>query len=601
MTLRIKRISSVYIKQYFAAEDIRLAFSILMPYILRQWKAYVSLFAFMWIDISLTLAYAWFFGAVTDAAIHSDFHRLKWLVPLGGLFLLLSVGSTYFGNYAETISETGVKNDLKADLLKHILLLPFNTISNLRSGDLLSHFTNDIHAIDGVIGSSLMNLIRLPFIYLAVFIYLMQINWTLSLISFLVAPAALLAGAVFGLLLRRNSRLIQSLLGNMNTLLSEIFHGYLVIRSFTMEKSAFKRFTEQNRELLSLELQNAKLRGLFHTGGYAISSIIFLLSLSVGAYFISIKVMSVGALLTFINLVDHLIYPLTGLAGQWANLQRSVAAVERLSKVLKQTPESPRMPIYYSSMPSIRTIHLQNVTFSYDSRNPIFDQFHLQIPAGKIVAIVGPSGAGKTTLFNLLQGFYKPQAGAIWINGSRTDKYSTSQLRSFFAYVPQETFLFTGTIRENLMLARPGITEMSLVQAAEAANIHPFICSLPEGYETKIGEGGVQLSGGQKQRLAIARALLKDAPILLLDEATSALDNETEYQVKEALGRLMSNRTTLVIAHRLSTIRNADLIIVLDQGQIVQMGRHEELIDEDGLYRNLNQVQGHNREGAMVS
>ena len=218
----------------------------------------------------------------------------------------------------------------------------------------------------------------------------------------------------------------------------------------------------------------------------------------------------------------------------------------------------------------------------------MFDQFDLHIPAGKVIAFVGPSGAGKSTLFNLLQGFYQPQTGTIRINGMPIEELSFADLRSAIAHVPQETFLFGGTFRENLVMARPSVQEEEMIEACRSAYIHDFIQSMPDGYDTQIGERGVKLSGGQKQRLAIARAILKDAPILLLDEATSALDGETEYLVKRALDELMKNKTTLVIAHRLSTIQTADLIIVIDNGKIVQKGKHEDLILQKGLYQKLN-------------
>lgn len=598
MIERMQRKFSSYIEQYFVPDDIRKTFSLLMPYMLRYWRPNALLFLLLGVDVALTLVFAWFYGSITDAAIHGDITRLLRLVALGVALLIVSIFTAYFNVYLDTVATNGVKNNLKTDLYKRILLLPAAKHFNLRSGDLISHFTNDIHSIDGVIGRSFIELIKLPVIYLAVFIYLLQIHWKLAVLGVLAAPFALAIGAVFGLLLRRNSRLINELLGNMNGLLNETFQGFMMIRSFSIERWLFGKFAAQNRELFALELQNARLRGKFLAGGDAISTLIFLASLCFGAYFISRDMLTVGSLLTFVNLIDHMIYPLTGLAAQWAGFQRSVSAVERISRVMQETPESPRLPYYIRQAPAAVAIDVNNIAFSYDGRMRIFDRFDMHIPAGKVVAIVGQSGAGKTTLFNLLQGFFKPEEGAIWIDGRPADSYSSSELRSRFAYVPQETFLFDGTVRENLSIARPDIAEAEMREAAAAANIHDFICAFPDGYDTEIGERGLRLSGGQKQRLAIARAILKDAPILLLDEATSALDNESEHEVKEALDRLMQGRTTIVIAHRLSTIRHADLIIVLDKGKIVQQGNHEELMETDGLYRQLYQREFQKTEGA---
>lgn len=579
------------IKPYFTINDVRKTFSLLMPYIMKQRKAYAVLFILLFINIALTLASAWFFGNILDAAIQGNLHRIKWLILVGCLLTFISITSGFLDMYVETVATNGVKRDLKAHLFKHILLLPAKNASNLRSGELLSHFTNDIHSIDGIIGASLIDLIRLPLIYITVFIYLAYINWKLAVLSLLVAPAAALAGVVFGLLLRRNSRLIHDLLGKTNHLLNESFLGSSVIRSFTLEKVFYKKFSVQNQELYSLELKNMKLNGWFYAGGQIVSSFTFLVSMGLGAYFVSDGILSVGSLLTFVNLVGHLVYPLTGLASQWAGFQRSVTAVERILEILELPTESTELTSYTPPKPLLKSIQFENIVFSYDGQKKVVDQFQLTVPAGKVTAIVGASGAGKTTIFNLLQGFYKPQSGRIMMDDRPIEELSPSELRSSIAHVPQETFLFGGTIRENLMLARPDVTEEEMLKAAKAASIHEFIMSLPDQYDTEIGERGIKLSGGQKQRIAIARALLKDVPILLLDEATSALDNKTEYDVQEALNRLMENRTTLVIAHRLSTIQNADLIIVMDEGKIVQTGRHEELVAKEGLYRSLYDTQ----------
>ena len=255
---------------------------------------------------------------------------------------------------------------------------------------------------------------------------------------------------------------------------------------------------------------------------------------------------------------------------------------------LRKPVDLKELPSFGPTTEKIDSIQFDNVTFSYAENKQLLDQLHLKIPAGKVVALVGPSGAGKSTLFNLLQGFYKPQSGEIRISGKPIQEFSVSELRSSIAHVPQDTFLFAGTLRENLLIARSDITEKEMVDATISAEIHDFILSLPKGYDTQIGENGIKLSGGQKQRIAIARAIIKDAPILLLDEATSALDGETEYHVKEALEELMKGRTTIVIAHRLSTIQNADVILVMNNGKIVQRGTHNELINQNGLYRSLN-------------
>jgi ATP-binding cassette, subfamily B, bacterial len=590
-----------FFKPYFMFGDIKKAFKMLKPFILKQWKAYLMLFFILGFSIFFTLSFAWFFGQLTDAAIHSDFDQLKQLVPIGIGLTMLSITANFCEIYFETIASNGVKNELKEHLFHHILRLPAGETSNLRSGDLLSYFNNDIHAVDGVIGSSLINLIRLPLTYIAVLIYLYQINWILCLISVAIAPIAIAAGVFFGLLLKRNGRELHELVANINSLLAETFQGIQVIRSFTLENITFKNFCLKNKKYFQLELDNAKLQGWYYSGGYLINSIVFLTSLCLGAYFVSIGDMTVGSLLTFTNLVGYLVSPLTGMAGQWAGFQRSVTAIERLIALLERPASSSDLLTFSPSIKNVHSIQFKEISFSYDENKKVFDGFSLDIPQGKVVAFVGPSGAGKTTLFNLLQGFYHLQSGSIFINGKSTEELSLAELRSAIAHVPQETFLFAGTIRENLMLARPNILEEEMIEASNHANIHDFIISLPKGYETEIGERGIRLSGGQKQRIAIARAILKDAPILLLDEATSALDSETEYYVKDALDRLMENKTTLVIAHRLSTIQNADLIVVINDGMIVEMGSHEELMKQDGFYQKLTAADFKNEEKAGLS
>jgi ATP-binding cassette, subfamily B, bacterial len=582
---------STLARQYMNLSDLKRTFRMLKPFVFRQWKAYMAMFLLLFVDIFMTIAFAWFFGRMTDVAVKSDFTELRRLIPIGIMLVLVGIASNFFSIMIETITSNGLKRDLKNHLFHHILRLPLRQVSSRRSGDMISHFTNDINSVDGVVGSSLMDLIRLPLTYMAVFIYLIQIHWKLSLISVSVAPLAILAGAYFGLLLRNNSRLIHSLIGKINNTLTETFQGFQVIRSFTMEKLIYKKYSSANQKLYELEMENAKLSGWFSSGGQLVSSITYLISLCLGAYYVSKGVISVGSLLTFVSLVNYLVNPLTGLASQWAGFQWSVSALERVVHILEESAESPVVHEYTPLFKGLTSIEFKNVSFSYDDEKKIFDQFSLTVPRGETLAIVGPSGAGKSTLLNLLQGLYTPQHGTISINGKSREEYTLAQLRSSIAHVPQESFLFAGTIRENLLLARPGLSHEEIVSAAKSANIYEFIRSLPNGFETEIGERGIKLSGGQKQRLAIARAILKDAPILLLDEATSSLDSETEYHVKNALRSLMTGRTTIVIAHRLSTIQEADSIAVMDAGKVVQQGSHLDLINEEGLYKRLHQLQ----------
>lgn len=577
----------ILIKQNLNFKEIRRTFDLLKPFILKQWKAYAVLFMLLFVDLFLTIAFAKFYGNLTDTALHGGYKKVLSLIPYGLFLILLNITSNVSHLYFDTMATNGVKKELKNYLLHHILRIPAKETNQFYTGRLMAHFSNDIHGVDGVIGSSLLNLIRLPIVYATVFIYLAHINLTLSLLSLVIAPITGLSGILFGLLLRKNGRQIHQLVGSINQILNETFHGLHVIRSFTLEKKVYDQYNTKNEELYQLELENAKFRGWYFTGGQIINSVTFLVSLTVGALFLSKDVLTVGALLTFLNLVNHLVYPLTGMASRWAGFQRSIAALERVLDVLERPVQTPELPDYSPSIGLSESIYFKNVAFGYEEEQLVFENLHLEIPAGKVVALVGPSGAGKTTLFNLLQGFYQPQSGSIYFDRIPIESFSQMELRSAIGHVPQDTFLFSGTIRENLLLARRNISESEMVDAAVTAHIHEFILSLPSGYDTEIGEKGVKLSGGQKQRLAIARAILKDAPILLLDEATSALDGETEQHVKKALDELMKGRTTIVIAHRLSTVKNADLIFVMDQGKIVQMGSHQDLIKQGGLYGKL--------------
>lgn len=575
-------------KKWLGIENFRKTFILIGPSLKKHWLAYLGLTIIMILDLILTLAFATVFGQITDAAIHGDMTRLLQLTLTGLAVIISAVSIRFLETFLQASAVYSVKRDLKLNLFRHTLLLRADSMTKMRSGDILSRFDHDMKQIEQILGTCLLNLLRYPLIYCCVFIYLFQINPVLALVSCCIAPVAIAGSSVFGFMMRRNSRQINNLSGDNSQTVSEALHGYQVIRSFLLQRSLFNQYTAENQKLFCLELKNAKIQGLYYAGGETASRLTFFACLALGAYFISRNQMSVGALMTFTTLVSYLVFPLTGAAGNWAAFQRAAGAVERVQAILNLPLEAPKLPPDgIKPLPSApQGIQFDHVSFSYKPGQPVLNQFTLTVRPGKKTAIVGFSGAGKTTLFSLLLGFYQPQGGKICINGEAVSDIGLFHLRQRMAHVPQEPTLFNGTIRENLLLGRKKSSE-EVEEATHVAAIDDFISSLPARYETQIGERGLILSGGQKQRLAIARALLKDAPILLLDEATSALDSETEEKVKDALDHLMAGRTTLIIAHRLTTICNADHIVVMDHGRIVQEGTHQALIRQTGLYRRL--------------
>ncbi len=559
----------------------------IMPLMLRYWPIYIVLFLLLFADIAITLFFTWFLSKVTDAAIAGDVAIVRMLLLFGVCMVVASALADYYETKLEYEAVNRVRRDLKLNLFTHMLRLPAKFYSKHHSGDLVSRLTNDIESTEGAIGVNLLNLVRMPLMALAAFIYLMSIHWQLSLMALLLGPAALLIGGLFGKRIRDNSRVLQACLGRVNGLLHDVFAGNSVVRAFAMEHKFAKRYEADCDEVLRLERKDAGLMAMLYAGSSTVSLASFFVSLGLGAYFVAEGTISVGLLLAFVNLIQHLLYPFSGLARQWGGLQRSLAAVERIYSVMDEAPDRDRFPAYLAPGKLHTGIRLAAVSFTYEGRSSAIRGIDLTIPAGQTVAIVGPSGAGKSTLMQLIMGFHTPDQGSIHLDDHVHHNTDPDLWRSYMSLVPQEPYLFTGTIRDNIAGGCPDAELVDIQRAANEANAHSFIMDLPDGYDTWISERGSSLSGGQRQRLTIARAILKDAPILLLDEATSSLDGETEVAVKEALQRLMQGRTTIMIAHRLSALDGADRIIVLDQGKVVEEGTHDQLIEMSGLYARL--------------
>jgi ABC-type multidrug transport system fused ATPase/permease subunit len=503
---------------------------------------------------------------------------------------------TYFRVYLFTTVGENAVADMRQDIYRHVLMMPLDFFAQRRVGELSSRITADVSQIQDAVTTVFAEILRGILVIIFGIGFILYISPKMTFMMLLVLPVIIAVALIFSKFIRKMAREVQDQLADSNTVVQETLQGIGNVKAFSNEWFEVDRYNKSISNVVRLAIKNGRFRGLFA------STILFcvfgaiVLVVWYGARLMQHHQLSFGDLTAFVIYTVFVGGTLAGFAELYAQLQKTLGATQRVRELLNEVNEDVLVTEseVQNEFKLSGAVSMQHIEFSYPSRKDItvIKDISIEAASGQQIAIVGPSGAGKSTLVSMLLRFYEPTKGQILFDGKESTSIPLTQLRKQVALVPQDILLFGGTIKENIAYGKPGATEDEIKDAARKANAYDFIMGFPQGLETIVGERGIQLSGGQRQRVAIARAILKDPVILLLDEATSSLDSESEALVQDALHNLMKGRTSFVIAHRLSTIRNADKIVVIEDGLVKESGTHHELINiEEGLYRNLNKLQ----------
>jgi len=601
-------------KVKISKENLREAlilFTYLKPY---RGKFILSL-VFIAISAFTTSLFPFFLGKMIDAAspgtslpvagnsIGSQFSfglkDIHWSLNFTLLLIFLQLGVQTFFSFMRVylLTEVGEKSlaDMRKDVYSKLLSMPMSFFTEKRVGELSNRISSDLSQIQDAISFTLAEFLRGIFMLVIGLAFIFWISTKLALVMLSVVPVIAVLAVVFGIRIRKMARKAQDQLAESGTIVQETFQGISIVKAFTSEFYEISRYVKSIYAVVNTAISNARYRGAFVS--FMIFSVFGTIAFVMwfGAGMIQSGELTIGSLTMFVIFSMFVGGTFAGFADMFSQLQKILGATQSIREILRTQGEAVELKQAVVE-PQYRikgNVRFEHVAFSYPGRKdlPVLKDVSLRANNGEQIAIAGPSGAGKSTVASLLLKFYDPDSGAIYFDERNSNEFPISQLRMQMAFVPQDVMLFGGSIKENIAYGKPGAAIGEIMDAAKKANAHEFVERFPEQYETIVGERGIKLSGGQRQRIAIARAILKDPAILILDEATSSLDSESEQLVQEALENLMKGRTSFVIAHRLSTIRNAHRIVLLDRGIVSESGTHNELMDHNGLYRRLNEMQ----------
>lgn len=546
---------------------------------------------------------AWLSKYLIDDVLVNKNARMMVLVIVG-IFVatITKVVTGYFASISSNYVTETIKRDIKIDVYTHLQHLPMSYFKQNKLGDIMARLSGDSATL-GRIGFIIFDMFKEFLTVIALTFRMFQVDFILALIALIVMPLMIRVVKKYTKKIRKSGRIRQDTSGAVASFIQETLSGVFVIKAFNNSDDMVERYKEISMDEFQKSYRSTKIKAKVSPINEVITTIMVLLVASYGGYQILVaKTMSAGDLISFVTALGLMSQPLKRLVNKNNDLQEALPSADRVIEILDVPIEQDHYGEEKELNGKIETMSFNNVSFHYDdSPELILKNINLDVKAGEVVAFVGKSGSGKTTLVNLIPRFFEVSEGNIEVNGINIKNLSLKKYRDYIGVVPQESFLFSGTVYDNIAFGKAGVTEEDIVKAAKMANAYEFIMELPNQFKTEVGERGTMLSGGQKQRIAIARALIQNPEIMILDEATSALDTESERLVQDALDKLMVNRTTFVIAHRLSTIINADKIVVMENGEIKEVGNHQELLKLNGLYRHLYEIQFGKQEENQVS